>query len=164
VCSADFGESRMSWLAFFAVGWGLPLSFYCAVQTAAIWSLRGRWRVAVAAPIPLMVVVAGHMAWAYSQNSNLWPMTMLMTAPGAAVAVLAMWITGLAIDRRWKMLMLPAGLTSGAAFAARSGDHGISLLWGGEVVPFAAALVAGGAVAAGVVAAIARRRNWPAPA
>ena len=77
----------MVWLRFFSTGWGVPLSVYAALQAGALVTLRGGWRLAAGTPLPFMLLVCGHMAWAYAQQSNLWPMTMLMTAPGASVAV-----------------------------------------------------------------------------
>ena len=119
----------MDWLLFFLIGWGLPLSLYAALQTGALLSVRGYWRIAAAAPLPLMILVCAHMAWAYSQDSNLWPMTMLMTAPGAAFAVLLIWVAALIRSRRPRMLIVPIGLAAGAVLLATASPVGIDVLW-----------------------------------
>jgi hypothetical protein len=141
----------LGWVSFFLTGWGVPLSLYVVLQVGALLGTEGPWRISAAAPIPLMAVVSAHMAWAYLQESNLWPMTMLMTAPGAILAVLVVWVAALLRKRKWKLLALPAAACASAILAARIGGHGIHLFSAdNETLTIAGVLVTLGALAARV--------------
>jgi hypothetical protein len=138
----------MDWLRFFLIGWGQSLSIYAALQTGALLTVRGQWRIAAATPLPLMVLVSAHMAWAYSQGSNLWPMTMLMTAPSAALAVLLIWVAALLSSHRARMTIVPVGLVIGAVLVAIVSPPGIDVLWvrKGTIVLTAVLVTLGAAV------------------
>ena len=144
-------EFFLGWAAFFMVGWGVPLVLYVLLQAGALLGTEGRWRVSAAVPVPMMVIVCAHMAWAYAKESNLWPMTMLMTTPGAILAVLIVWTLALLRTRRWKVLVAPIAICAGAGLAAHVGGHGLGLFWAGEqTLTIAGALVTLGVVASQV--------------
>jgi uncharacterized membrane protein YfcA len=150
----------MNWLRFFVIGWGLPLSVYAALQAGALLSLRGRWRLAVAIPLPFMLLVTAHMAWACYKESNLWPMTMLMTAPGAALGVLVLWVTALLSSRRWTIVMVPVCICAVAILAASRTDPGIDILWTGpSAITVAAAFGALGVAVSQIARLIGGRRT-----
>jgi hypothetical protein len=152
----------MDWGLFFLIGWGLPLSVYVVLQIGALLSVRGPWRIAVATPVPLMALVCGHMAWAYAEESNLWPMMMLMIAPGAALAVALMWLTALMSSRRARNAIVPASICAVSVLAAALSPNGVDLLWSGSwTVITAIALMALGAIASQVARVI--HRQGPSP-
>jgi hypothetical protein len=150
----------MSWLRFFAIGWGLPLSIYVVVQAAAIFTLRGRSRAAATVPLPLMLLVTAHMAWAYRQESNLWPMTMLMITPGAILGLVVIWVAALLATHRWPFILIPGALISVAVLAASQTDPGIGILWTGqETAAIAATVVALGVAVIQAARFLARRKG-----
>jgi len=53
---------------------------YPPLQAFAIWRLKGWSHVAVI-PALVMVPVLGHAAYAYAQNSNLWPIFIIFVSP-----------------------------------------------------------------------------------
>ncbi len=141
-------HSTMRWLHFFLVGWGLPLSLYVVLQTAVLLCLRGRWRIAAASPVPFMLLVSGHTIWAYVQGNRLWPLLMLMAAPGASVTIIVVWMLELAISRRVRCLLVLVSLCAASLSAAALGGSGLRILWSGRwTVATAATLLALAAVA-----------------
>lgn len=122
----------MSWIHFFALGWGVPLSVYAVLQACALEHVRGAWRIALATPVPPMALVSGHMLWGAHEERSLWPMTMLMTAPGAILALVVMWTLALLSSRRWRALVRPAGVCVSGMLWAGLGAQGIGVLWSGQ--------------------------------
>jgi hypothetical protein len=142
------------------LGWGVSLSAYAVLQTCALLNVRGSWRIALSVPIPPMLVVVAHMMCAYYRDANLWPMTMLMTAPGALLAVVALWAAALISERRWLSLLAPVAACAGTALVANLGHQGLGILWTGEKgLTVAAILIACGATARQVARFWRRRRT-----
>ena len=151
----------MDWLAFLFAGYGVPLAVYLAVQIGAVVASERTWRLAVAAPVPFMSVVSGHMVWAYTQNSNLWPVTMLMVSPGAALGAALLWMVAAARTRKWWSL-LALGIVCAASVAVASvSEEGVTVLRGrGGLVAArdASILLIAGLVIRRIQTAISRRR------
>jgi hypothetical protein len=91
--------SLAEWLRFFFAGWGLVLTGYVALQALFIAILKGRARYWVAVPAPIMVLVLLFTYYAYVQESNLWPMILILATPMALLYVLAIGV-GCLIDRK----------------------------------------------------------------
>lgn len=122
-------ESGMDWLHFFTVGRGMPLTLYVAIQIGALVCVRGRWRIAVSAPVLLALLIGANMAWAYPRGHNVWLIIMLIVAPGAVLSILLIWMVEVAWCRRKGSAVVLALLCSLAAWAAGSGQHEYASLW-----------------------------------
>jgi hypothetical protein len=122
----------MDWLHFFMAGRGVPLMLYAAFQIGALVTLRGRWRIAVSAPLLLALLICGNMAWAYPGGHNVWLMIMLIVAPGAVLAILLIWVTEAVCCRRAVSAAGLAITSALAAWAATSGQHEYGILWRAE--------------------------------
>ncbi|MBS0644105.1 MAG: hypothetical protein U1E70_15530 [Acetobacteraceae bacterium] len=68
----------------------LSLPAYLVLQPVATIRLEGRWRVASLAPLLLMLPAAGFSLYALAQSSNLWPMTLILSAPFGAVYLIVL--------------------------------------------------------------------------
>jgi uncharacterized YccA/Bax inhibitor family protein len=148
----------VDWLGFLIAGWGVPLAVYLALQTGAVIASERTWRVAVAAPVPLMIVVLGHMVWAYTQDSSLWPIAMLMVSPGAALGAALLWMVAAVRTRKWSSLVA-LGIVSAAAVAVASvSDEGLAVLRGRSTPFEAGILLMAGLVIRRIQTAISRRR------
>lgn len=89
-----------AWTSFFLTGWGLAFALYVLAQTAAIVFLRGRLRRWAAAPIPVMALVLVVTIVAVSQESNLWPIWLILASPIALVYLAAVLIAVFFTRRR----------------------------------------------------------------
>jgi hypothetical protein len=72
----------------------LSVPAYVIAQAVALLRTSGPWRVAAALPLAVMLPVFAHAAVAFAQQSNLWPLGMLLASPvallyAAAVATFA---------------------------------------------------------------------------
>jgi hypothetical protein len=86
----------VTWVGFFLGGWGSLFTAYVVLQTWAALKLRGRRRLLVLLPVlPMAIVVALTLA-AYMQESNLWPILMILVSPIACIFVILVW----ALSRR----------------------------------------------------------------
>jgi hypothetical protein len=75
--------------------WLGPLA-YALLQGYSIWRWRGGWRVAALVPLGVMAVLAAISLGLLAQESNLWPLPVLLASPVALLALLL-----LAAGRRW---------------------------------------------------------------
>ncbi len=149
-CPAPGGpRERMTWLEFFTVGRGLPLTFYVALQIGALLSVCGRWRIAVAAPLVLVLLVFGNAAWTSLHGGRMALMMILrLIAPGAGLAIVIMWLTEVVSLRRIRSAAALAVICGLAVCAAVYGQNGISVLWrGGWTIATAMTLLALGSAA-----------------
>jgi hypothetical protein len=96
----DGTMSLSAWASFFLTGWGAPFTFYVLAQTAAIVFLRGRLRRWAAASIPVMALVLAVTIVALIQESNLWPIWLILASPIALVYLAAVLIAGFFTRRR----------------------------------------------------------------
>jgi hypothetical protein len=147
------------WLAFLVAGWGVPLSVYLAVQIGAVVASERTWRLAVATPIPLMTVVCGHMVWAYTDNSNLWPITMLMVAPGAALGAALLWMVAAARTRRWGSLLALGTVCAASVAVASVSEEGLTVLRGREAPWVGGLLLLAGLVIRRIQTALGHKRG-----
>lgn len=67
----------------------LAVPAYVVVQILALAWTTGRTRLIAGAPLVVMVPVFGYTALALAQESNLWPLLLLFTAPVALTYVTA---------------------------------------------------------------------------
>ena len=82
--SAD--ETMMRYLigwATFAFTYGLPFTLYVAVQPFARVSLRGQARQWSALAIPFMAWLVWATVGAFREDSNLWPIGLIVLSPVA---------------------------------------------------------------------------------
>lgn len=77
----------MDWLAFFTTGWGIPFSLYVIVQILALIVLRNGQRLRAAITIIPMTYVAKITAEGWLNQSNLWPIWMILISPLALIFV-----------------------------------------------------------------------------
>jgi len=84
-----------AWTRFFLGGWGTSFSAYVALQLVALLTLRRAFWVAALVPFAAMVAVAVLTVHAFLQQSNMWPMLMILASPFAAILVAMIGILGL---------------------------------------------------------------------
>ena len=78
------------WGIYTAAGlWG-GILVYPLLQVVALWRLRDLLRRVAFIPAVLMVPVLGHAAYAYAQNSNLWPIFIIFLSPLANAFLLVL--------------------------------------------------------------------------
>lgn len=82
----------MSYWPLFPYPYGPPLAVYIVLQVVALFRLSGKWRLAVALPIPVMIIVMVWTANAYEQGSNLWPIGAIFVNAAALLYVIFLWI------------------------------------------------------------------------
>jgi hypothetical protein len=70
----------------FAMMFGIP--GYFALQIILAKHYRGAWRIAALAPLVFTVPLLAYTAFAFAQQSNLWPPMLLFYAPFAAIYLL----------------------------------------------------------------------------
>jgi hypothetical protein len=61
---------------------------YFALQILLAKRYRGGWRIAALIPLVFTVPLLGYTAYAFAQESNLWPLMLLFYAPFAAIYLL----------------------------------------------------------------------------
>jgi hypothetical protein len=122
----------MDWLHFFAAGRGIPLTLYVAFQVGALVCLRGRWRVAVSAPVLLALLTLANMAWSDPKGRSVWLMILLTVAPGAILSIVLVWVVEVAWTRRVASAGGLAILCAVAIGAVAGGQHGYGSLWRNE--------------------------------
>ena len=54
---------------------------YLPLQVYACLALRSVWRIVAFVPLLLMVPIFGYTAYALAQQSNLWPILLILAAP-----------------------------------------------------------------------------------
>lgn len=69
---------------------------YFVVQPMTLWCWPGRWRLAAMAPLLLTVPAFCFSLYAYSRDSNLWPLTLIFAA-----ALGTMYLAALCLARWW---------------------------------------------------------------
>jgi hypothetical protein len=62
-----------------------PILLYVWMQVTALLRWRGLWLVPAALPLLVMVPVLAQTVEAYRLDSNLWPIMLILSAPGAAL-------------------------------------------------------------------------------
>jgi hypothetical protein len=75
--------------------WLGPLA-YALLQGYVIWRWRGGWRLAALVPLVVMAVLTATSLGLLAQESNLWPLPVLLASPVALLALLL-----LAAGHRW---------------------------------------------------------------
>ncbi len=91
----------IDWLRFFVIGPGVPFTGYLALQIIAVLRLAGGWRIAALPPIPIMGWAVFSTADAYRQESNLWPIG-LMLSSSVALAYVALVLIASIVHSRWR--------------------------------------------------------------
>lgn len=66
----------------------LAVAGYCVAQLYVLVRWKGGWRIAAAIPLLLMVPVFGIAVYGLAQQSNLWPVCLLLIAPVALLHML----------------------------------------------------------------------------
>jgi hypothetical protein len=61
---------------------------YPALQIIALKRLKGGWWYAAAAPLLAMVPIAAFTVFAFMQQSNLWPLLLILASPIASLYLL----------------------------------------------------------------------------
>jgi hypothetical protein len=89
---------------------------YALLQGYALWRWRGGWRAAAAVPLAVMAVLTASSLGLLAQESNLWPLPVLLASPVALLALLL-----LAAGHRWAHRPLPAGAAAPAGAGAGVG-------------------------------------------
>ena len=84
-----------SWITFFLGGWGTGFSAYVVLQSIALATLRKRLWYAATVTVPLMLYVVFVTIDGYVQDSNMWPIVMILGSPLAIVYVVALATVGL---------------------------------------------------------------------
>jgi uncharacterized membrane protein len=95
----------MTMLLGFLVIWMVP--GYFVLQAIMLTRYRGGWRKAAALPLLLMMPAFLFSLVAYHQQSNLWPMTMILAAPACCLVLLVVgtlhWnSTGTFLGRKYR--------------------------------------------------------------
>jgi hypothetical protein len=79
-------------LALFLLAMYLPAIAYIPLQSFALWRLKGGPRKLALLAVPPMLLVVYLTVYAYMQQSNLWPILLILSAPVADVFLLALLI------------------------------------------------------------------------
>jgi hypothetical protein len=80
-------ESLLGLIAFAAV------PAYPVLQIIALRTLTGGWWYAAAVPLLAMVPIVVFTAFAFNQQSNLWPLLLILASPVALLYLLAaLWL------------------------------------------------------------------------
>jgi hypothetical protein len=83
-----------AWLGFFLGGWGTSFSGYLLLQGIALSTLKRSFWIAALTPLIGMLVVVGVTVQAFRQQSNMWPMLMILASPLALLIVAAIEVAG----------------------------------------------------------------------
>ena len=81
-------------LVRFVLTWGFPFTIYLAVQIFAIIRLRGYWLSLAVLPMPIMAYVVYVTMDAYREQSNLWPILLILSSPVSAIFLLVLVFAG----------------------------------------------------------------------
>ena len=81
----------LEWLPF-VLTFGLPFDFYLAMQVLVLIRFKGGWRVAALLPLPIMAYVLLLTVRAYSADSNLWPIYLIIVSIPAFVFLLILFL------------------------------------------------------------------------
>lgn len=87
-------------LEFFLAGWGAGFLGYAILQVIAIATVHGRRRILMSLPAFPMLIVLAWTQFAYSSESNLWPIVMILSSPIAILIVIVLWTILFARQRR----------------------------------------------------------------
>jgi hypothetical protein len=79
----------MNWFSFFVTGWGVGFTAYIALQIATLLVITGYHRKLVWIPAPVMALVLTWSLYGFAQESNLWPVPLIIVSPFAALYLLA---------------------------------------------------------------------------
>ena len=104
-----------AWASFFLGGWGTSFSAYLALQALAFLTLRRSFLLVSLLPLVAMAYVAAVTVLAYRQESNMWPMLMILASPIAVLAVAGITIFGLraqAHPHRARFTILALGIVA----------------------------------------------------
>ena len=89
----DAGSDILGWVFFFST-WGLGFLAYLVLQVLTLVRLRGGARIFAALPLLPMAVVAAWTAYAYMEESNLWPIVLILVGFPAAAYLVVVWLVG----------------------------------------------------------------------
>ena len=64
---------------------------YVVVQSVSLANLSGRWRIAAALPVPVMIVAVINSAVGYANEANLWPVPVLLGSLCMLVYLGGLW-------------------------------------------------------------------------
>lgn len=79
----------------------LSLPAYVVLQPTATIRLQGGWRLASLAPLLLLLPAGAFSLFALAEGSNLWPMTLILSAPfGSAYLAVLLIVHHIRSDRR----------------------------------------------------------------
>jgi hypothetical protein len=82
----------IGWVMFFCT-WGLPFIIYLSLQIAAVIRLRGARRLVSIIPMLPMVGVVAVTISAFREQSNLWPILLIIASPFAALFIAVVCLT-----------------------------------------------------------------------
>ncbi|MGH7937878.1 MAG: hypothetical protein ACREFG_05170 [Chthoniobacterales bacterium] len=89
----------LEWIPFICT-WGLPFDFYLIMQIVVLIRFRGGWRLAGFLPLPVMAYVVFLTARAYSADSNLWPIYLILVSIPACLFLLILFFVNRYMQRR----------------------------------------------------------------
>jgi hypothetical protein len=69
----------------------LVIPLYVLVQVIVLGKVRGAWRAAAALPLVAMLPLFVLAGYEYVQQSNLWPLMLILASPIAIVALAILW-------------------------------------------------------------------------
>lgn len=84
-------DPAVHWLRFFLSGWGIGFIVYAVLQVLAAMRIRGQRRGLILLPAPFMLGVLVWTVYAYSLESNLWPVPMIFASVMASMVVILLW-------------------------------------------------------------------------
>jgi hypothetical protein len=80
-------------LGHFFCTWGLPFIVYLGLQIAAVIRLRGARRLVSIIPVLPMIWVVAFTISAFREQSNLWPILLILASPLAAIFIAVVYLT-----------------------------------------------------------------------
>jgi hypothetical protein len=83
------------WIRFFLFGWGSTFTAYVVLQTLALCTLARPLWYAGLVPLPFMLAILVVSLLAFKDNSNLWPLWLILVSPVAIVYLLGIEASGL---------------------------------------------------------------------
>jgi hypothetical protein len=85
-------------ISFLLAGWGLPFTVYVFAQVFVPIRLRGAWRWLSLLPVPIMAYVVYATVAAFKQQSNMWPILLILVSPVAAFFLVLLFF----LTRNWR--------------------------------------------------------------
>lgn len=85
-------------ISFLLAGCGLPFTVYVLAQVFVPFQLRGAWRGLSLLPIPVMSCVVYATVAAFKQQSNMWPILLIIVSSVAAFFLALLFF----LTRNWR--------------------------------------------------------------